>query len=384
MQRNNQVKKSFENEASSKSGTRIKKKKKKRYIFLKILILILICMIAFMTCALYGYRYIVAGNNQAKMLLTEDNSTVFNIPFGSNITNIADKLKTQGYIENTTVFRVVSKIMGYDDSFRAGNYLITKDMNYYALMIRLSGESLKNPTKDIMIPEGKTLLETVQVLSQQGYIDEKKFLKLCEKGSEQYKFLKNIQSSDERKYLLEGYLYPHTYKMDEGWTEQQLINVMLNEFNRVFKNEYYLRAEELGMTVDEVITLASLIEMEARFPTDYKKISSVFHNRLKSKDLKLLQSDATVQYARVYEGIGRTSSVLYKDLEIESPYNTYKFAGLPPGPICSPRKEAIEAALYPANTKYLYFFAAPDGTNYYNETYNGHLKDQSKFGVSGQ
>lgn len=386
VQGNSPVKKPLDHEGLSKVGpkSKVKKKKKKRYIFLKILILIVVCMIAFMTCALYGYRYIVAGNSQANIVLTEDTATVFKIPSGSRTANIADQLKAQGFITNTGIYRLISKIMGYDSAYKAGKYLITKDMNYYALMIRLTGEPLKNPTKDIMIPEGKTLAETVQVLSGQGYIDEAKFLKISEKESEQYIFLKEVKATESRKYPLEGYLYPDTYKMDEGWTEEQLIDRMLSEFDRVFTKDYYERAEELGMTVDQVVTLASIIEMEAKFPADYKKISSVFHNRLKSEDMKKLQSDATIQYARVYQGVGRTSSVLYKDLEIESPYNTYLYEGLPPGPICSPRKDAIEAALYPENTKYLFFFATPDGTNIYNETFEGHTRDQKKYGVSGE
>ncbi|MCX7773954.1 MAG: endolytic transglycosylase MltG, partial [Clostridia bacterium] len=351
MQGSNTLKKPLEQDGFKKMAPK-KKVKKKRYIFLKILILILICMIFFMSCALYGYRYIVDGTTQADKILTEDNAIVFKIPSGARTTTIAEQLKAQGFVKNTTVYRLMSKIMGFDNAYKAGKYLITKDMNYYALMIRLTGQPLKNPTKDIMIPEGKTLIETADILAGQGYIDEGKFLKICQRESKQYNFLKDIKATDTRKFPLEGYLYPDTYKMDEGWTEEDLITRMLNEFDRVFTQEYYDRAKELGMTVDQVVTLASLIEMEAKFPADYKKISSVFHNRLKSKTVKLLQSDATVQYARVYEGLGRTTSVLYKDLEIASPYNTYKNEGLPPGPICSPRKDAIEAALYPANTKY--------------------------------
>lgn len=386
VQGNSSVKKPKENDGLGKttSKTKVKKKKKKRYIFLKILILIVICMIAFMLSALYGYRYIVAGTQQAAQELTEESGIVFKIPSGARTVNIADSLKAQGFINNTTIYRLMSKIMGFDNAYKAGNYLISKDMNYYALMVRLAGEPLKNPTKDIMIPEGKTLIETVEILAGQGYVDQEKFLKICEEKMDKYPFLKDLEVSEARKYPLEGYLYPDTYRMDEGWTEEELITRMLDEFNRVFTKEFYDRAEELGMTVDEVITLASLIETEALYHADFKKISSVFHNRLKSKDLRLLQSDATVQYARIYAGLGRTSSVLYKDLEIDSPYNTYRIEGLPPGPICSPRIEAIEAALYPEKTNYYFFFATPDGTNIYNETFEGHQRDQKKYGVSGQ
>lgn len=359
-----------------------KKKKKNRYIFLKILILILICTIVYMTSALYGYRYIVEGTKQAEEIISESEGDIFTIPSGARTVNIADELKKQGYIKNTTIYRILSKLMGFDNAYKAGKYIITKDMNYYALMLRLTGEALKNPTKDILIPEGRTLLETVEILEGQGYIDKEKFFRIASQKLEQYKFLESVKESDARKYPLEGYLYPDTYRMDEGWTEEQLILRMLDQFNRIFTQEYYDRAQELGMTVDEVVTLASLIEAEARYPADYKKISSVFHNRLK-KGMKL-ESDVTVQYARVYAGLGRTSVVLYKDLEIDSPYNTYIHEGLPPGPVCSPRKDAIEAALYPEKTNYLFFFATPDGTNIYNETYEKHIADQKKYGVSGQ
>lgn len=361
-----------------------KRTKKKRYLFLKFLILVLICVVVFMTCALYGYRFIMEGTAQAEVPWTEENGIVFKVPFGSNYKNIAAELKKQGFIENTTIYELISKVLGFNNAYKAGKFIISKDMNYYALMVRLSGEPLKNPTKDIRIPEGRTLVETAKILADQGYIDQAKFLKLCEKENFSHLFLKGVKATTARKYPLEGYLYPDTYKMDEGWTESDLIERLLKEFDRVFTKEYYDRAEELGLTIDEVITIASLIEMEAKYPADFKKISSVFHNRLNSKSLPKLQSDATIQYARIYEGLGRTSSVLIKDLEINHPYNTYIIEGLPPGPICSPRIDSIEAALYPEKTNYYYFFATPDGTNIYNETHEGHIRDQQKYGVSGQ
>jgi UPF0755 protein len=156
---------------------------------------------------------------------------------------------------------------------------------------------------------------------------------------------------------------------------------LLSEFDSIFKPEYYERAEELGMTVDQVVTLASIIEMEAKYLDDYKKISSVFHNRLNSRAFPRLESDATIQYARILAGLGRIQIVTFKDLEIDSPYNTYKVGGLPPGPICSPRVDAIEAALYPEDTDYYFFFSPADGTVIYNETFTGHERDQKKYGL---
>ncbi len=384
MQKSNTLKKSGEQDNLKTIKPKKKKRvKKKRYLFLKFLILVLICVIVFMTCALYGYRFVLEGTAQAAIPLTEETGIVFKIPSGARTVNIAEELKNQGFIEDTRIYRIISKILGFDNAYKAGKYIISKDMNYYALMVRLTSEPLRNPTKDIMIPEGKTLIETVKILSAQGYIDEGKFLKIAEKENGVYDFLKDVKAGNARKYPLEGYLYPDTYRMDEGWTEEELIERMLKEFERVFNQEYYKRAEELGMTIDEVITLASLIEMEALYPADFKKISSVFHNRLNSDNMPLLQCDATIQYARIYEGLGRTSAVLDKDLEINHPYNTYIHKGLPPGPICSPRIDSIEAALYPEKTNYYFFFATPDGTNIYNETLEGHNRDQQKYGVSG-
>jgi UPF0755 protein len=381
LQRNRPLRKPMEREETL-AVRKKKKTKKKHYIFLKTLLFILVCMVVFMLCAMYGYRYIIEGAAQAAQPLTEDTGEIIKIPYGSSTSQIADLLKNEGYIQDTAVFKLISKIMGFENEYKAGKFIISKGMNYYALMLVLAGDPLKNPTQDVMIPEGKTLLETAKILGEQGYIDPDKFLALCERMPTQYTFLSELAVSPDRKYPLEGYLYPDTYKMDEGWTEQMLIDTMLYEFDRNFPHNYYDRAEELGMTIDQVVTLASMIEAEAKYPADLKLISSVFHNRLKG-DLKLLQCDATIQYARVYEGLGRTPSVLYKDLEIAHPYNTYKHPGLPPGPICSPRKPAIEAALYPAETNYLYFFATPEGANIYNETYEGHLRDQAKYGVSG-
>lgn len=380
MQRSNSLKKPIESDEQPIIKKR-KKTGKKHYVFLKTLLFILVCMVIFMLTALYGYKYIMEGSIQADQQIAGNTGEIIKVPFGASTADIAAELQKEGYIKNTQIFRVISKIMGFDNVYKAGKYVITKEMNYYALMLVLTGEPIKNPTQDIMIPEGKTVLETAKTLGEQGYIDQDKFLAICEKIPSQYRFLEELAVSPDRKYPIEGYLYPDTYKMDEGWTEQVLIDRMLGEFNNNFTQQYYDRAKELGMTIDQVVTMASMIEMEAKYPSDLKKISSVFHNRLKIG--QILQSDATVQYARVYQGIGRTTSVLYKDLEIESPYNTYKYQGLPPGPICSPRKDSIEAALYPEDTKYLYFFATPDGVNIYNETFEGHQRDQNKYGVSG-
>lgn len=361
-----------------------KPKKKSRFIILKLLLFILLCLVVTMFFAQRGYKFILDGMTQAESIPSDSGGTEFTIPYGSTTVDIAQLLKEKGYLMNTQQFRIISKLIGFDGLYKAGRYMLTKDMNDYALMMRLTADPMKNPSVDIRIPEGQTVSELADTLAAQKLITREKFILLCKMHLTQFTFQKELTVKETRTYPLEGYLYPDTYKMDSGWDEEKLVLRMLDEFNRNYTDDDRKQAATLDMTTDEVVTMASLIEMEAVNPADMKKISSVFHNRLASKDLTLLQSDATIQYARILAGLERTTTVLFKDLEIDSPYNTYVHPGLPPGPICSPRAEAIQAALHPEKTKYLYFFATPDGTNIYNETYNGHLADQKKYGVSGQ
>lgn len=362
----------------------VKKRKRKRYLILKMLVFLVVCLAVFMYCAKVGYDYMTTGEKVAASEIPAAKLVEIKIEDGSSATDIANLLKEKGFIKNTQLFKLLSKLVGFDSHYKAGRYNISKEMNEYALMIILTGEPLKNPSEDIRIPEGMTVPELVAYLEKDGKIDKAIFLNLLKNPLPAYAFMKDMKIKEGREYAVEGYLYPDTYKMDAGWTEEQLVLRLVDEFDRNFPQEWRDRATELGYTVDEIVTLASIIELECLNPVDFKKVSSVFHNRLNSTDLTLLQTDAAIQYARVYQGLGRTTSVLYKDLEIDSLYNTYIYPGLPPGPLCSPRKDTIEAALYPEETKFYYFFATPDGVNIYNETYNGHINDQRKYGVSGQ
>jgi UPF0755 protein len=169
---------------------------------------------------------------------------------------------------------------------------------------------------------------------------------------------------------LEGFLFPETYEMKVGASESQIAERMLSQFDKVFKDSYYERAEELGMTINEVVTLASVIEREAQLDSERARISGVFHNRI-NKGWKL-QSCATVQYI-----LGERKEVLsYDDIAIESPYNTYINAGLPPSPIASPGEKSIIAALYPEDTDFMFFVASGenDGSHIFSKTLKEHEK----------
>ena len=181
-----------------------------------------------------------------------------------------------------------------------------------------------------------------------------------------YEFVSQIEIKDGRDFIRSGYLYPDTYYFDVNASPESIIRRFLNNMRNKLYDEYYARAKKLGMTMDEVITLASVIQMETGKPLDMLYVSAVFHNRLKSDDesMRYLGSSATINY--LIEINGGRSSILHTDsqLSIESPYNTYTHQGLPPGPICMPGSDAISAALYPEpNCNYLYFCATGEDGN---------------------
>jgi UPF0755 protein len=185
----------------------------------------------------------------------------------------------------------------------------------------------------------------------------------------------------KREFKLEGYLFPDTYIFDIKAGEKTIINRMLARFDEIFKPEYIEKAKNLGMSIDQVVILASIIEREAKESYERKTISGIFHNRLKSKDpnLKKLQSCATIQYILLNrDGIVK-EKITDEDTKIKHPYNTYQIEGLPPGPICAPGKDSIEAALSPEETDFYYFVAKGDGTHEFSRTLKEHQAATRKY-----
>lgn len=290
------------------------------------------------------------------------------IPSGTGTSGIADILAENNIIDNTAVFKLLSKTKGADGKYKAGEFSLSPSMSMEEIMkVIISG---KADTVRFTIPEGYDIKRTTEKLASEGLINADTFAKEIEAGQFDYQFLESAPAGSNR---LEGYLFPDTYDIYTTAKEHDIINTMLSQFNKVFTDEYYARAKELNMSVNEVLTLASIIEREARVPEDRPIIASVFYNRLKIG--MPLQSCATVQYI-----LGEQKPVLsIKDTKIESPYNTYLNAGLPPGPIASPGADSIKAALYPAETDYLYFLAKGDGSHAFSATYEQFLKDKAKY-----
>jgi len=292
------------------------------------------------------------------------------IPNGANSKKIAEILKQNKVIKNSMTFRIYSKTNSLDSKYKAGTYEFKNSMDVKVISeILQHGKGFVEIVK-FTIPEGYEIRMIIDRLVELGLGDREKLNTLINEANFDYDFLKQI---DRKEGKLEGYLFPDTYEVYKSTGEQEIINKMLNRFNVIFNDEFKKRAAELNMSIDDVVTLASIIEREAKIEKDRKIISSAFHNRLKNN--MLLQSCATVQYVLKE----RKEILLFKDLEVKSPYNTYKNPGLPPGPIASPGLKSIEAALYPDDTDYLYFFAIDDGSHVFTKTFKEHIQAQNKY-----
>ncbi|MCH5185932.1 MAG: endolytic transglycosylase MltG [Oscillospiraceae bacterium] len=293
-----------------------------------------------------------------------DESVTFKIESGTGARKIADMLKENGIIKYPRAFLYYAKKEGYVNRFKAGSITINPGLSYTEIFDILIQDN-RNLTK-VTIPEGFEVRMIADRLEEAGVIDREKFMSLLKDASRyDYKFLRGRKDRDDS---LEGYLFPDTYYIYPEDTEEDIIRMMLDEFDSRFPPEYYEKAEKLNMSVDDIVTLASIIERETDVPEERKKVAGVFYNRLK-KNMKL-QSCATVQYILKE----RKPNLSVEDTKINSPYNTYVNSGLPAGPIACPGTECMEAALNPENTDALYFVQGPDGKHIFSKTYEDHLK----------
>lgn len=294
------------------------------------------------------------------------------IPSGSGTRGIAKILKKNNLIKNELVFNAYSKLGNRNENYKAGIYKFDSSMSQEAIMKRLEkGGKLKTSIK-FTIPEGFELKQIAERVAKTGLIEKNDFLAITSDVNyfkEDYDFLKDLPDG----HTLEGYLYPNTYEVFTDATDEDIVRKMLDGFKEMYTSEISEKGKALGMTTDQVVILASIIEREAVVEKERGTMSAVFHNRLKI-DMPL-QSCATVQYA-----LGERKPVLSnKDVQIESDYNTYVNAGLPPASISSPGIESIEAAVNPEEVDYLFFVrTGDDGSHTFSKSYNEHLKAKNR------
>jgi UPF0755 protein len=290
---------------------------------------------------------------------------VIEISKGMNAKGIAHLLKEEKLIKNGLAFRVLAKMKGIEDRLQAGEYELSSSLNLSRILSKIEkGEVLAYP---FTIPEGYNIRQIARILEEKGLIEKERFIELTKDS----KFISQLGIPAKS---LEGYLFPETYRISKGMKEKEIIKLMVFQFNKAITQEDRKRAKELGFTFPEIIILASIIEKETSAPEERTLISAVFHNRLKAK--RPLQSDPTVIYA-----LGETfdGNLKKEHLRIDSPYNTYRYRGLPPGPIGNPGKKAIHAALYPADVDYLYFVSRNDGTHEFSSRLEEHNRAVWKY-----
>ena len=285
------------------------------------------------------------------------------IPAGTSFRAVADSLASAKVIGSPALFRAYASARGADRAIKPGTYEFRRGASWNRVLGTLTSGGAR--LGSVTIPEGYDLRQITPTLARALGVPADS----VEAAVRDTALLRRL---DVPTATVEGYLFPETYTFTPGTTARAAVAEMVALFERRWRPEWNGQLQALAMTRHDAITLASIVEKEARRSEERPVISAVYHNRLKRR--MPLQADPTVQYARGTH----TARVLYKDLEIDSPYNTYRRAGLPPGPIASPGTPSIAAALFPASVPYLYFVAAPDGHHEFRTTFEEHTRARNE------
>jgi UPF0755 protein len=293
-----------------------------------------------------------------------DTPVTIDIPKGASFAATVSILSDSGLIKHKTLFTVFARLKNAQNRIRAGEYELSTSMSPAHILDKMiRGEVVEYP---VMIPEGFDLRRIVDRLAEDKLINKEAFLKLASDPL----FLSSLGIGARS---LEGYLFPDSYTFTQKMGEKEIIRIMVHRFNEKVTPAMERRAQEIGLSKEQLITLASLIEKEARLKGERPLISAVFHNRLQ-RGMKL-QCDPTA----VYGLSGFEGSIKRTHLRRKSPYNTYVVHGLPPGPIASPGLESMMAALYPASVDYLYFVSKNDGSHHFSTDLRSHNKAVSRY-----
>ena len=357
---------------------RMKHKKKEVKLVRKIVLIIsLVLFFIIGIGGFLGYNYVKSAlqpvDPESKEKVTVE------IPIGSGIDSISSILEKNGIIKNARIFKYYVKFNNESD-FQAGTYDLSKDMTLDEIIQSLkTGKIYREPVFSLTIPEGLTLEQIAEVVEKKTGNSAKEFFELV--TSEQFvdemmlaypDLLTEEIKGENIRYSLEGYLFPATYPFyEENPSNRVIADTMIKQTSKVVA-EYHDILESEEKSVHWLLTFASLLEEEATSQADREIIASVFYNRLNAN--MPLQTDPTVLYALG----GHKERVLFEDLEVDNPYNTYKNQGLTPGPIANAGKSSIEAVLNPESTNYFYFLADKNGENHFAETYDEHLQNINK------
>ena len=320
----------------------------------------LIAVLALLATAATGLAiYDIARYAQSPPAGAPGQGQVVTIQPGQGFGAIARQLQAQGLIQSPFKFKLYARFANYHTQIKAGEYELSGQMSPRQILETLKGGKVR--LHHVTVPEGYQLRQIAETIDTAGFGSAQDFYGLATDP-------RVVRDTGIEADTLEGYLFPDTYHFPRGFDQRAIIEAMVRRFRAVITDEWQARAQEIGLTLHDVVTLASIIEKETGDPAERPLISSVFHNRLR-KGMRL-ETDPTVIYGiKDFNG-----NLTRKDLRTATPYNTYMIKGLPPGPIASPGRAALEAALYPADTNYLFFVSRRDRTHQFSTNWKDHDK----------
>lgn len=359
-----------------------KRNRRNRRIF-RIMWLVSILLIGTMAAT-----YVVTGMNDLLAINRTDDTVVsVKIPANPTLDLVTEQLVSNGVISEGGYFKMFAKLTKSDTEFVQGTYELRKNMDYQAILTNLAGKASRTDTVEVTIIEGMSVIEIADKLVEEGALsDKQQFLDMCasDKFDKDFDFIKSISNPGDRYYKLEGYLYPDKYEFYQNDDPVSIIYKFLNNFeSKLYQKQAFDGYEKLysvhkmidktntSYNLDQILTIASIVQAEAANKGDMYIISSILHNRLTADDsmgVANLSLDSTKFYPyRTADDLPATAGKNFK-----SKYDTYSLRGLPPGPICNPGNEAIKAALLPSDTSYYYFCHDKNGQAYYASTIYEH------------
>ncbi|MFI3173751.1 MAG: endolytic transglycosylase MltG [Bacillota bacterium] len=353
----------------------IRKRRAKKFFFKLLSFFFTIALLAAAMGGGFYFSRTYLFPEESAVVLTGDTVDI-TIPAGASTESIATILHNANLIPNVLMFRIQSRLDGFDGTYQQGSYQVDRGLTMSQIMELLQTGVVMQEGEWITIPEGYTTLQIASKVEEMGIASAEEFVAATKTGNFKFEY-EFLADTPDREMPLEGYLFPQTYLLQEGDTVETLIHLMLQEFQRVYETDMkpLLDSSGLPYTLDEFVTMASIVEKEIVVTAERSRAAGVIYNRL-NRGMPL-QMDATVLYAM---GIVK-EDVTYADLEFDSPYNTYKVPALPIGPISNPGKESLLAVVQPESHNYLYYVLEKRGSSnhVYTETYDEFLTAKNNY-----
>ncbi|RKJ81777.1 endolytic transglycosylase MltG [Butyricicoccus sp. 1XD8-22] len=355
----------YPDEPAPTTRKRRRKKKKRRGMgclgaILYVLVIIAISLLL-STVAIFAANDVFA-------LVKDDADRSFTVDRDLSLSELSGELEDYGIINYSALFKLFVKFTDNDTVIHTGTYALNPSFDYQQIVRVLQRRETSTVEIEVSIPEGYTNAQIKEKLVEMGVCSEADIDEYLNSYNYKHDYLEERLPAS--KGWLEGYLFPDTYKFNAN-NAKMTLNKMLNNFKSKYDEPIQQGAEALGRNQHEIVTIASLLEREAKVDEEFARIAGVIYNRLSSSDFPRLEIDATLLYA-----LGEHKEVLTDaDKEVDSPYNTYKVEGLPPGPICNPGYTALYAATHPEDHNYYYYVAMPDGTHLFANSYEEHQQN---------